>query len=373
MEATKLSQKKTIAILVGSELAPNEERLIYNLSNLLTDSFNIMVFGTREKYHNLSQLRQIHCDTKNQSSFFGYFAYAFHFYGAVKKYKPDILVQLNSPMTRGPIVSVVSKITGIPYSLRIPGDKLDIYKYERGLKKIRALIENNVVGMILLKRAKHIILVGNHISSSIRPALNDKQTVQNILQPMDYAPFQRIASKEQIRDILHLPINKRIVLFVGRISHEKGADILEEIIRETNKVSTNHLFVIIGEGRYKQSISTLENTKCVGMVPFMKISDYYLAADLLVFPSRREGVPNVILESLICGLPIACSDAGEMPFLVSKTCNSVNDYVEKILDEEYGSEPTEIINSLLNPNFLKQQYLDFFVSILNIQQHSKFQ
>lgn len=354
-------------MLVGSELAPNEERLIYNLSTSLADNFNIIVFGVRKKYPSLNKVQQLVCKVKTQSSFFGYLAYAKSFYAAIKKNEVDLLLQLNSPMTRGPIVAMVSRLTGIPYVLRIPGDKLSIYQHTSGITKARNYFENNIIGVALFKRTKHIVVVGEYLKSRIAPLLSSGQNIYNIYQPLDITAFKRAFSKSHYRKALGIPDNKRIILYIGRLSLEKGADILEEIICMTNQASNDHLFLVIGEGKHKPSISKLENTQCVGMVPFLEISNYYLAADILVFPSRREGVPNVILESLICKLPIACSEAGEMPFLVSKPCKTVTDYVEKLTNTEYVAEPTSTIEPLLKQKTIRQQYIDLFNTAIDLQ------
>jgi glycosyltransferase involved in cell wall biosynthesis len=50
-----------------------------------------------------------------------------------------------------------------------------------------------------------------------------------------------------------------------------------------------------------------------GNVPHEKLSEHYGAADLGIFASSCENMPNILLETMAAGLPVACSNKGPMP------------------------------------------------------------
>lgn len=50
-----------------------------------------------------------------------------------------------------------------------------------------------------------------------------------------------------------------------------------------------------------------------GNVPYAELPEVYAAADLFVFASSCENMPNILVEAMAAGLPIACSDRGPMP------------------------------------------------------------
>jgi len=56
-----------------------------------------------------------------------------------------------------------------------------------------------------------------------------------------------------------------------------------------------------------------------GSVPFDKLHELYRAAELFVFASSCENMPNVLLEGMAAGLPIACSKRGPMPEVLGDT------------------------------------------------------
>ncbi len=51
----------------------------------------------------------------------------------------------------------------------------------------------------------------------------------------------------------------------------------------------------------------------IGVVPFNKLHTYYIQADLMIFASSCENMPNILLEGMAAGLPIVCSNRGPMP------------------------------------------------------------
>ena len=50
-----------------------------------------------------------------------------------------------------------------------------------------------------------------------------------------------------------------------------------------------------------------------GSVPYSSLPEFYHQADIAVFASSCENMPNILLEAMAAGLPIACSSRGTMP------------------------------------------------------------
>ena len=73
-----------------------------------------------------------------------------------------------------------------------------------------------------------------------------------------------------------------------------------------------------------------------GAIPFEMLHQHYLAADLGLFASSCENMPNILLETMASGLPVACSNRGPMPEILGDS--------GVYFDPE---EPEEIFRSLL--------------------------
>ena len=79
----------------------------------------------------------------------------------------------------------------------------------------------------------------------------------------------------------------------------------------------------------------------VGNVPHNELHAWYESADLCVFASSCENMPNILLEGMASGLPMACSNRGPMPEVLGDAGIYFN-----------PEDPTDIANAI-------RQWLDF--------------
>jgi glycosyltransferase involved in cell wall biosynthesis len=109
--------------------------------------------------------------------------------------------------------------------------------------------------------------------------------------------------KEEAREILDLPVEDKIGLFVGPPSYSKGFDIVLKLSQLHGDIS--FLCVVnIPIGVRRKNLIVITN------IPQTKLAIYYSAADFLIFPSRYEGFGYVPLEALACNTPIVASKTG---------------------------------------------------------------
>jgi glycosyltransferase involved in cell wall biosynthesis len=99
----------------------------------------------------------------------------------------------------------------------------------------------------------------------------------------------------------------------------KGLDLLLEAMARPELRESAPLLALVGDGPgrgalEKQARETLPAgaVRFVGNVPHDELATWYRAADLTVLPSRSEGIPNVLLESLACGTGFVASDVGSV-------------------------------------------------------------
>lgn len=175
---------------------------------------------------------------------------------------------------------------------------------------------------------------------------------------------------------------EKIVISVGQFIPRKGFDLL---IRAAERINPEYGIYIIG-GRpgeeYKSYINT-HNITNVHFIDFKKkheLKDYYIAADLFVFPTREDVWGLVLNEALAFGLPVVTSDKAISSFeLVWEECNGyivdperVEQMAEKIsyildheeLKEKMGQKSLEIIKKYTIED-MAQRHLEIFSSWKN--------
>lgn len=119
--------------------------------------------------------------------------------------------------------------------------------------------------------------------------------------------------RKKIREEYNLS-NKIVIGHVGGFNYQKNHEYLLEIFEQLNVINKNkYKMVLIGDGKLRETIE--EKAKELGIynnIIFVgktaEVSKWLQAMDIMVFPSRFEGFPNVVVEWQISGLPCIISD-----------------------------------------------------------------
>jgi glycosyltransferase involved in cell wall biosynthesis len=119
---------------------------------------------------------------------------------------------------------------------------------------------------------------------------------------------------------------QRIVGAAGRLSPEKGFDVLIDAAAAASRSDASIGFVLFGDGGLRNSLAA--------RVADRGLSDRFLLAgfrtdldhliphlDLLVIPSYTEGLPNVALEACAAGVPVVATDVGGNPEVITDGWN----------------------------------------------------
>jgi len=151
--------------------------------------------------------------------------------------------------------------------------------------------------------------------------------------------------KEGARKKLSLPLNKKIVGFVGNLIEVKGADRLPAIARELMKLRSDVFFLIVGDGPLMKALRDrmpIENTRFIGRIRHDLMPLALNTMDVMVVASRNEGFPATILEARACGVWVIGTEAGG----ISEAIDS--DGIGGIAGENIEKSLSEAINSSLH-------------------------
>ena len=173
----------------------------------------------------------------------------------------------------------------------------------------------------------------------------DKSHYQHIFPKMK-AKIERIFNTSPYQNnVLDLSQRENIVLSVGRLTYQKGFDVMIEIWKKIN--NNDWKLYIVGGGedelQLKEKIKNCEN---VSILPATnKIEEYYKRAKFYLSTSRFEGLPMTMIEAQSFGVPIISFDYNTGPkdiiqndengFLIeNNNTDKFCDYVIRLMSDE---------------------------------------
>ncbi|MBW8011849.1 MAG: glycosyltransferase family 4 protein [Chloroflexi bacterium] len=225
----------------------------------------------------------------------------------MRTWRPDVVLAFfGSPS--GVIALYLRMIYGLPYVVSLRGGDVP------GFRPYDFAFYHKLIGPLLhvvWRRAASV--VAN--SSGLRffaQSFDSSVPIQKIPNGVDAANYPGSTRRWEPTHIL----------FVGRLVYQKGIDLLikalagiKELIWEVS---------LVGDGPQRKELQALGERLGIGeRVNFIGWQDReilvkrYQQANLFVFPSRHEGMPNAVLEAMASGLPVIASAIAGNEELVS--------------------------------------------------------
>lgn len=152
--------------------------------------------------------------------------------------------------------------------------------------------------------------ISHHAAEAVRQAAGARSVVV-LPNGVDIAAYGK-ASRDTARRALALDDTTKVIGSVGRLEDPKGHDVL---IHALSKLPHDIRLVLIGDGSRRDELTALAATLGVtGRIVFAghrdDVSSLLPAFDVFCLPSRREGLPLVVLEAQASGVPVVATDVG---------------------------------------------------------------
>jgi glycosyltransferase involved in cell wall biosynthesis len=219
----------------------------------------------------------------------------------------------------------------------------------------------------------NLITAVSHFTANLvsREMQLDKSRIRVIYNGVDTRLFtpSKLTQKTQTQKIS--------VLFSGNLTHRKGAQWLKSIADRLAKNIAIHYTTGL---QPRGVLSGHDQLICLGAIPYQKMPDTYRNADILLFPTVREGFGLAAAEAMACGLPVVATNCSSLPELIDDgkggflcPLGDVEDFAEKInhlaensrLRREMGDYNRAKVEKMFTLEKMIAQYQELFEKVLS--------
>lgn len=187
----------------------------------------------------------------------------------------------------------------------------DVNFHLQNIKKSQQLLAQD-------KSLKHIFCPSQALANKLVAIGFDTAKVSTNYNGVNKTVFYPSDTREQ------QPLELKRLVFVGSMLKTKGVFELINAYSQIAKQVPSQL-TLIGQGADVDALRALcaklkiEDAVCfMGPQPLDVVAEQVRAADLLVLPSYREGLPNVVLEAFASGTPVVATKVGGIPEVVTE-------------------------------------------------------
>ena len=212
-------------------------------------------------------------------------------------------------------------------------------------RRICVMFYKKILCPILFDSSNKIIALSNQHLQGNKELLKNESKVVIIPNGIDISNLSTHVDKKECKQLLGLPIEGKIMLFVGSFSPSKSLDVLIASMKNILVAEPDSHLVLAGDGCLKANLVELSNRLnlsskifFIGHVGGEKKRLLFKSADLFILPSKSEAFPIVLLEASSCNLPIVASDINCIKEIVSHKINGLTfkcgdsyDLAEKVI------------------------------------------
>ena len=262
---------------------------------------------------------------------------------------PEVdLIHAHSPFQAGLLARFISRHRKIPLVYSFHTLFTRYVHYARFVPKGLAKIGIVAYLQAFCRKVDHIITPSN-LAKRILRSWKINTSISVIPTGVELHRFPSFAEKKrnQLKEKYRIPIQSKVLLYVGRISKEKNLSFLVDAYIKLERDDT--YLVLVGGGpllkEFRNQIpeKIKKNLILVGEVPYPEVLDYYSMGDIFVFSSLTETQGLVLAEAKAAGLPIVALFAGGLVdvvrsgvdgYLLPRNLETFIEHLKRLLEDD---------------------------------------
>lgn len=166
-----------------------------------------------------------------------------------------------------------------------------------------------------LNNCKKIICSGKNEINILKEKFDiPEEKILHMYNPIDTNQFKP-RMKNEISNKINFEPEKKYLLYVGRLIENHGIEIVLKVFKKMIKKNKDLILVLIGNGpMYDEIKKFIDENKLNGFIELKGrlnheiISYYYNISSMLFHVGPSGGMPNVVMESIVSGLPVIAAN-----------------------------------------------------------------
>ena len=310
-------------------------------------------------------------------------------FSLIRVFRREKPYMIHSMTPKAGLLSMMAAyLTGVP--VRLHSFTGLVFPTSSGVKRKILMMTDRLTCLF----ASHILAEGEGVRYDLEDNGITKKKI-NILgygnmRGIDLEYFDRteevVKKIYDIREKLKVEKGTFVFVFVGRLNHDKGIDELIFSFRNLVKEGYDIRLLLVGEEEIcdpllPETSEYINNSPLVLKTGWIKdVRPYYGAADSLVFPSHREGFPNVVIEAGAMGLPSIVTDINGSREIILNEVNGIiipsndSDSLMKAMKrfienreevKKLASTSRKLIADRFEQSFVRSNLKEYYHEILN--------
>lgn len=299
----------------------------------------------------------------------------------VKREKVDV-ISSHWLLPNGLTAAVASKLTGVPYTITLPGSDVYVSGMNNFFKRLAVFAANG---------AKVVLADSPFFLDKIKKLGAKLKQTKILPYPVVVDKYRRNQrGVNTLKKKIGFSSQNIIILAVGRLVEKKGFKYLIVAVKNILKSNNKIRLVIVGDGDLRNELEALSGNALnkyiffAGSINRDKILSYYNMADAFVMPSvideggNMDDQPVALLEAMSCGLPVIATNFPGISMTVEHNINGFlvpQKNVDKIetaltklissskLRREMGNKSRKISLRKLSTITIGREYVNLFKEI----------
>ena len=210
---------------------------------------------------------------------------------------------------------LAARCAGVPIVLSTVHNSLFDYEVA-GWRRVLYVLAERLTSPL----ADRIVAVSEAIARDLVERYRiDPRRIVVVHNGIDAWAFRPARGAATVRAELRVPGNRHVILMAGRMTAQKGWDVLLEAAARLAAVRDDIVWLLVGDGPLRGPL--MRRAAELGLPASFTgaradMADVLGCADVVVLASRSEGLPFTLLEAMALGKPVVATRVGGVPEVV---------------------------------------------------------